>query len=138
MGWGKKVGIGCGAVLAVAIVLGVGIFLVVRMMTAEPERVVREFLDAAAAGDYAKAHGCFSVPLKERQPLEQFTEAVKGNPSLFAVTDMTFTERSIDGSGAKLVGAVTIRAGTRVPASFNLVKENDSWKLIAYDLGPKS
>ena len=138
MGWGKKVGIGCGALLAGAIVLAIIVFMVVRTMTAAPEKVVHEFLDAAAAGDYAKAHDCFSVPLKERQPLEPFTAAVRSNPSLFAVADTTFTDRSIDTAGAKLEGTVTLKAGTRVPATFTLVQENGNWKLIAYELGPKS
>jgi hypothetical protein len=34
-----------------------------------------------------------------------------------------------------LSGTVTLEAGTTVPASFQLVKEGDQWKLIAYQLG---
>lgn len=135
MGWGKKLGIGCAAAFAGFVVLIVVIFLVVQRMTAGPEQVVRDFLDAAAAGDYAKAHGYFSVPLKEQQPLEAFSAAVRNNPSMFSVADMTFTDRSIDTNGAKLSGHITIKAGTKVPASFSLVQENGEWKFIAYHLG---
>ena len=88
-----------------------------------------------SAGDSAGAHDPFAAPLKEQQPLEEFRRAIEKTPSLFAITDTTFTDRSIDGSGAKLSGTVTLQAGTKVPASFELVQEGDTWKLIAYHLG---
>jgi hypothetical protein len=137
MGWGKKIGLGCLSAVALIAVFVVVIFLVVRTLTSEPEKVVRQFLTDAAAGNYAAAHACFAVPLKERQSLDAFTADAKASPSLFAVTDTTFTERSIDTSGAKFVGTLTLKAGTHVPASFTLVKENDAWKILEYHLGSK-
>jgi hypothetical protein len=137
MGLGKKVGIGCGvAILGIIAVVGVTFFVVGRM-TAEPERVVRDFLSAAAAGDYAKAHDSFAAPLKEQQPLEQFQKTVQETPSLFAIEDVSFNDRSIDTAGAKMTGTVTLKAGTTIPASFELVKERDAWKLISYHLGTR-
>ncbi|MFA5910182.1 MAG: hypothetical protein WC815_15480 [Vicinamibacterales bacterium] len=137
MGWGKKIGIGCASAFGLLAVFVIIVFLVVRTLTSEPEQVVRQFLTDAAAGNYVAAHAAFSVPLKERQSLDAFTATVKSSPSLFAVADTTFTERSIDTAGAKFVGTVTIQAGTKVPASFTLVKENDAWKLLEYHLGSK-
>ena len=32
---------------------------------------------------------------------------------------------------------VTLEAGTTLPASFQLVREGDAWKLISYHLGPE-
>ncbi|MEI6667070.1 MAG: hypothetical protein WCP29_02860 [Acidobacteriota bacterium] len=137
MGWGKRIGIGCGALLVLVIVGVVILFFTVKTLTAGPEQVVRSFVDAAAAGDYARAHDYFSVPLKESQPLAAFTATVKANPSLFAIASTTFSDRSIDTSGAKLGGTVTLKAGTTVPASFSLVQENGTWKLISYHFGSK-
>ena len=97
--------------------------------------MVHQFLTAAAAGDYAAAHEFFSAPLKEAQPLEKFTAIATSNPSLFQVKDTTFSDRSVDLSGAKLAGTATLAAGTEVPASFNLVKENGAWKLLGYRIG---
>lgn len=135
MGLGKKIAIGCG-VLILAFVLFIGGLLgVVWWATAGPEEAVRAFLAAAAAGDYEKAHDYFAVPLKEKQPLEEFRAGAERTPSLFAITDSSFNNRSIDETGAKLSGTVTLEAGTTVPASFQLVKEGDQWKLIAYQLG---
>ena len=136
MSTAKKIGIGCGAlVLAFVLFIG-GLLGFVWWATAGPEDVVRNFLSAAAAGDYAAAHDYFAVPLKEKQPLEAFISGVKQSPSLFDIADASFTDRSIDmTTGAKLSGSVTLRSGTTVPASFQLVKEGEAWKLIAYHLG---
>jgi hypothetical protein len=118
-------------------VLGGGIFFVVRTMTAGPEKTAQSFCAAAAAGDYARAHDHFAVPLKESQPLDVFTAAVQANPSLFRIADTSFTERSIDMAGAKLAGTATLESGTTVPVSFTLVRENDEWKLMGYNIGSR-
>lgn len=133
--WLKYVGIGCGGLLLVVVAFVAVTFFAVSRLTAEPERVAREFLDAVAAGDYEQAHAHFSAPLKEAQPLDTFTAAVRARPTMFDVADTSFTSRSIDMSVAKLEGTVTLRAGTRLPVSFSLVQENGRWVLLAYNLG---
>ena len=60
---------------------------------------------------------------------------MEANSLLFQITDTTLTSRSVDLSGAEFSGTVTLESGTEVPASFSLVKENDEWKLIAYNIG---
>jgi hypothetical protein len=134
-GWLKWVGIGCGALVVLCVVIVASVYFLVSRATAGPEQVAKDFLSAAASGDYSRAHGFFSAPLKEKQPLEQFTEAVKANKSLFDVTGTTFSERSVDTSGTKLSGTVKLRSGTNLPASFSFVKENGDWKLLGYHLG---
>jgi hypothetical protein len=133
--WLKWIGLGCGGALILVVLLIVALVFVVRQATAGPEVAVKEFLEAAAGGDYAKAHDYFSAPLKQAQPLEVFTNGVKNNPVLFQVEDTTFSSRSVDMSGAELSGTLTLKAGTQVPASFKLVKENGDWKLISYSIG---
>lgn len=135
--WLKYVGIGCGGLLVAVVALVGVIFFTVGKLTAEPERVVTEFLAAVSAGDLEKAHGFFSVPLKEAQPLEAFAAAVRARPSLFDVADTSFSSRSIDTAGAKFEGTATLRAGTEVPVSFSLVQENGAWRLIAYQVGSR-
>jgi hypothetical protein len=133
--WLKWVGIGCfGAVILVAAFVAVVLFSV-KTLTAGPEQVVHLFLTRAAAGDYVGAHALLSVPLQEQQPLERFSAAVQATPSLFSVVDTTFSDRSVDTNGTKLSGTLTLKAGTRVPASFTLVKEKESWRILAYHIG---
>lgn len=134
-GWIKFVALGCfAAVLVVAAILG-GFFWTIQKATAGPEEAVKGFLAAAAAGDYQTAHNYFSEPLKEVQPYEAFAEAAEGNASFFAVTETSFTNRSVDMNGAELSGNVTLATGTVVPAQFKLVRENEEWKLISYNIG---
>jgi hypothetical protein len=133
--WMKWTALGCGGFLLLVGLVVALLVIGVRSATAGPEAVVKAFLAAAARGDYAAAHAHFSAPLKEVQSLEAFTAGAEANPSLFDVVDTTFNERSVDMSSATLAGTVTLRAGTELPASFKLVEENDSWKLIAYQIG---
>ena len=133
--WVKWVVIGCSGLLVLGVVVGAGIFFGVRKATAGPEQIAKDFLAAAAAGEIDRAHDYFSAPLKEAQPLADFRRAVEENPSLFAVVDTSFTERSVDMAGAKLAGTATLKAGTQVPVSFGFARENGAWKLIAYHIG---
>jgi hypothetical protein len=132
---GKKIAIGCAGAAIVVALLAVILTVVVKKATAGPEAVVHEFLAAAAAGDYPKAHSFFSAPLQQVQPLAQFQAAASARSSFFQVKDTTFNERSIDTSGARLSGSVTLSTGTKIPASFRLVKENGAWKLLGYNIG---
>jgi hypothetical protein len=133
--WVKWVALGCGGLLVVSVAVIAGIFLIVKKATAGPEEVVHAFLAAAGAGDYATAHDHFSAPLKEAQPLEEFTASAEANPMFFKVAETTFSNRSIDTAGAELSGTATLEVGTVVPASFKLVRENGEWKLISYQIG---
>lgn len=134
-GWLKWVALGCGlAVLLVVAFAGV-LFFVVKKATAGPEEVVQKFLSDAGAGNYEAAYDAFSAPLKETQSLADFAAAAAANPHLFRVKDTSFTNRSIDTSGAEFSGTLTLDSGTEMPATFQLVRENDQWKFIAYHIG---
>lgn len=133
--WLRWVLIGCSGLIALFIVLMVVILLVVKQATAAPEEVVQTFLAEIAAGDLEAAHDSFSAPLKEVQPFDQFAAGVNANRHLFDVVDTSFTNRSVDMAGAEFEGTVTLESGTEVPCSFKLVRENDTWKLISYNIG---
>ncbi len=134
-GWIKWVALGCFLALVLfGAILG-GIVWTVQKATAGPEEAVQGFIAAAAGGDYETAHDYFSAPLKQVQPYEQFAAEAEANSSFFAITDTTFNNRSVDMNGAELSGNVTLESGTVVPAQFKLVRENDEWKLISYNIG---
>jgi hypothetical protein len=133
--WLRWVLLGCGGAIALLAIFVVVLLLVVKQATAAPEEVVQTFLAEAGAGNLEAAHDCFSAPLKEAQPYDQFAAGVAANSHLFDVIDTTFTNRSVDMSGAEFEGTVTLRSGTQVPCSFKLVRETDTWKLIAYNIG---
>jgi len=133
--WLRWVLLGCGGLIALLVVFVVVILFVVKQATAAPEEVVQTFLAEIAAGNLEAAHDCFSAPLKEVQPFEQFAAGVNANRHLFDVAETSFTERSVDLQGAKLAGTLTLASGTEVACSFNLVRENETWKLISYNVG---
>ncbi len=133
--WLRWVLLGCGGLIALFVVLIVVILFVVKQATAEPEKVVQTFLTEAADGNLEAAYDCFSSPLKEAQPFDQFSAGVTANQHLFNVTDTSFTSRSVDMSGAEFEGTVTLASGTKIPCSFKLVRENEAWKLISYNIG---
>lgn len=133
--WVKWVVLGCVGLVVLAAAFAGVLFYVVKAATAGPEQVVQDFLAAAGRGDYAAAHACFSAPLQAAQPLAEFSAAAEANAMFFKVKETSFSQRSIDQDGAEFSGTVTLETGTEVPASFELVRENGDWKLIAYHLG---
>lgn len=133
--WARWLGLGCGALLLLGMVIGVVVFAVVGRATAGPEQTVQAFLAAAGSGDWEGAHEHFSEPLKQAQPLDQFQQIGAANQHLFQVQDTTFNSRSVDLAGASLEGTVTLTSGTSLPASFRLVKEGSDWRLISYQIG---
>lgn len=126
---------GCGCLILVAIGFGVMLFLGVKAATAGPEEVATAFLEAAGRGDTQAAYAHFSVPLQAAQSYDEFAAGVSNNPHLFQVASTSYTNRSLDLSGAELAGTATLTAGTEVPISFSFVKENDVWKLMGYNIG---
>jgi len=130
----KWIAIGCGGALVVFLAFMAVIFLVVMKATEKPEKVVKEFLQLAGNQEMEAAYDLFSVPLKEAQSFEEFRGLVESKHSLFQVTDTTFSSRNVDLSSASFSGTITIAAGTKIPASFKLVQENDEWKLISYSI----
>ena len=134
-GWIKWVALGCGLAVVLGVVFSAVLFFVVKKATAGPEEVVQKFLADAGAGNYEAAYDAFSAPLKESQSLADFAAAAAANPSLFQVKDTSFTNRSVDMSGAEFSGTLTLESGTEMPATFKLVRENDRWKFIGYFIG---
>lgn len=133
--WVKWVMLGCLTLFVGGIAAGALFWMFITKMTAGPEKVVKEFLSAAAAGDYVAAHGHFSSPLKAEQPLADFTSSAQENAQYFEITHTSFSSRSVDTAGADLSGTVTLKSGSKLPATFKLIKENEQWKLLAYHIG---
>ncbi|HXT20346.1 MAG TPA: hypothetical protein VN923_06325 [Thermoanaerobaculia bacterium] len=131
----RWIGLGCGALLLLAIVASALFFLFIRKATEGPEQTIQAFLTAAGSGDFDTAHGYFSEDLKKVQPLSEFSSAAAAHQQLFQVRDTTFNSRSVTLKGAELSGTVTLTAGPELPASFKLTKEGGQWRLTSYQLG---
>ena len=126
---------GCGCLLFGVGVLVLGIFFVVMKATEEPEKVVKEFLAASAAGDAERAYECFSPELKQVQSLDDFRAVLSANPQLFDTADVNYTKRSVDNGTATFVGTVKVRSGEELPCVFTLRQYANGWKLIGWHIG---
>jgi len=133
--WVKYVALGCGGIVVLLVTFVAVVFFAVGRLTAAPEQVTRDFLAATSRGDFASAHDYFSAPLKEEQPLSELEAAAAATPSMYRIADVSFSDRAIDTSKATLKGTARLHAGTEVPVSFTLVREQDTWRLLAYHLG---
>jgi hypothetical protein len=133
--WVKYVAIGCGGLVVLVATAIAVVFFAVARLTAAPEQVARDFVAATSRGDFAAAHAHFAAPLKDKQSVAALEAAARETPSIFKVADLSFSDRSIDMQGATLAGTATLVAGTQVPVSFTLVRERDTWRLLAYRLG---
>lgn len=133
--WLLWVGGGCGCLIVAAALIAGFIFLGVKAATAGAEESVKAFLKAAGEERHAEAYDHFSAALKAAQSYEEFVEMATNNRHLFRVTETTFNQRSVDTTSAKLEGTLKLEVGTEVPCKFDLVKENDAWKLLNYHIG---
>ena len=104
-GWARALGVGCGALLLFAALVGTTVTAVVGRASAGPEEEIQAFLAAAGSGDWTAAHGHFSEPLKQVQPLEQFSAIGAANQHLFQIEDTTFNNRSVSVGEAELRSA---------------------------------
>lgn len=97
-------------------------------------KAISAFLTAAAAGDAATAHGCFSVGLKEALPLEKLASDVSAHADLFRTRELRLVKGRGDG-GPRYKGTVVLESGPEVPASFDLVREGGEWRLSHFKIG---
>ncbi|MBI3967089.1 MAG: DUF4864 domain-containing protein [Chloroflexi bacterium] len=97
--------------------------------------VVDDFFKATTAGDIQRAYDHFHPQLQQEQSLQDLTQVVQSNPSIFQVSSVNFLNRSVVDAEATLIGEVTGRDGTRTPARFDL-RFDDVWKIVGYELGP--
>jgi hypothetical protein len=76
-----------------------------------------------------------SQAFRQATPLEGFVAFVDGNPILKDVTSRSLPSRSIEDNQGTVSGTLTSSTGGVLPATYQLVKENKTWKIIHIKLG---
>lgn len=131
------IGVGVGVVLCLCvavIVLAAGAagILGVTQPTADAGE---KFMQALKAADYEAANALMTPELQKKigghQGLKKMIESNRARP-----TQLTFTERSVNGDQGHLEGNVTMVAGEGT-VSLDLVKSGDAWLVIGFNLKPK-
>ena len=130
------------------IVIGPGVALVVILAivgyqltsTPAPLSVVKDFWaamevhqdDASQPSDYSGAYAHFDSDLQREQSLQEFKELAASHSSFFRAGNRQWVTNEENGT-ATVEGRFTIEDDVEVSsAMFRLVKQNDTWKIVAY------
>ncbi|MBZ0217500.1 MAG: DUF4864 domain-containing protein [Fimbriimonadaceae bacterium] len=93
---------------------------------------------ALQRGDIRGAYEETSVAFQQNTSIEDFTQFVQSNPILTRITGHSFSSRKVENGVGYLRGKLTTDGGGVQPVSYQLVKENDIWKILSIDFNPTS
>lgn len=79
-----------------------------------------------------------AIAMRDRISLAQFEAFVKRHPVLQRNADRTFTSRSLRGATGQVKGTLTDDRGAVIPVQYQLVKENDEWRILNIHLGAET
>lgn len=96
----------------------------------------REQLSAIKAGDLQAAYSMTSKAFQEATTFDRFKKVVEANAVLVHYSDATFTERRIENGVGYLKGTIKSTDGAQMQIEYQLVKEDDKWKIQAFRLSP--
>lgn len=124
--WLKIVlGVAAGLIAVVAIIVWFALWATSGLI--EP---IERQLAALKAGDMNAAYAETSEAFKGATSLEQFTTFVDQYPILKDAVSHSFSNRSITNGVGEVSGSLTSSTGGVIPISYQLVKENDVWKIM--------
>jgi hypothetical protein len=131
----KGILIGCGVALALGVCgigscfafCGGGMYYAIQQ-TEAPAAAGRAFLTALGNDDMAGAQANMSGPYRARVTPERLKQLAAEHTTLKGISDITFGQRGIDDSGAKLGGTVTSPSGT-TGVELELIEEGKAWKV---------
>jgi len=95
-------------------------------------------LAAIKRGDMQAAYAENAIAMRDRISLAQFEAFVKRHPVLQRNADRTFTSRSLQGATGEVKGTLTDDRGAVMPVQYQLVKENDQWRILNIHLGAET
>jgi hypothetical protein len=123
--WG--LGIACFVLVVVSIAL-----YATRGVTRDAEK----FLSALGNGDIGAAYSMAATALKSRESADSLGGKLK-QLGLSDYHSSSWSSRSIKNKMATLSGTVTTRQGGTIPITMDLLKEGESWKVLAIS-GPQA
>ena len=119
------------------VLLGGGCFAAIYFGTAEAVAAARAEIGAVKSGDMDAAYGLLSSEYQQQVSRGAFEAFVTRHPGLRENTDSTFMQRSVKNDTAHLVGVLTHSGGAE-PVMFDLVKENEAWKISSLRIGDET
>ena len=132
MGWLRGLKTWKKVVLGIVIFI-VGVVALAMFATSGLDKPVQRHFAALHSGDFVAAYSELSVAARQATSLDQFKAMVAGNPGLAHVTGESFNTREWNNGQGHLEGVLELDGGGKLPIVVNLVKENDEWKILAYN-----
>jgi hypothetical protein len=126
-GSAKKIILGIFVVIIAAIVLAV-------VFTKGISDTAKNELIAIKAGNYEQAYSMTSKAFQQETPMDKFKEFIGKYPILKDYKDVSFDERKVENGFGYLHGTIEGLNGSKMIIEFQLVKEDDGWKVQALRL----
>lgn len=120
------------AILAViAIIIGLALYFTGGLSSA-----AREQLTAIQSGNIESAYSMTSKAFQESTSLDKFKSYVEQNPILKDYNSISFTERNVENGVGYLRGIIKNADGMQMKIEYQLVKEDNKWKIQGMQLTP--
>jgi hypothetical protein len=122
--------------VVVAGMLAIGLFVAMPRWT-QPGLVepVERQLAALKAGNIDAAYAETSSAFRQGTSREDFGKFVDKFPILRNAASHSLTSRSVENDIGRVSGSLIAANGTLTPIAFQLVKENEAWKIVNVKLG---
>lgn len=137
---GKKIGCwvgGCFVLLITAVLVIGGIVAVAMWATQGPVKAVHAQLACLRQGDVEGAYMFTAGNFQKATTLEQFKRFIAENPSLGQNKSSSFTSRKIENGVGYIEGTLTAADGAKIPVRYELIKENEAWKILYIEVPQK-
>ena len=135
MGWLRGLKTWKKVVIGIVIFI-VGVVTLAMFATSGLDKPVQRHFAALRSGDFVAAYSELSVAARQATSLDQFKTMIAYYPGLTHVTGSSFTTRTWENGQGHLEGVLELEGGGKLPIVVNLVKENDQWKILAYNANP--
>lgn len=132
------VGLGCGGLLLLMLLAGAGIGYAVykgAQAVMAPGNEVKAQLAEVKAGNLDAAYARLATPYQQEVSKEEFQAFAAKHSSFGQNATASFSSNSIANQTASVSGSLTAVSGESEDASFKLVKQGDTWKVTAIEVG---
>lgn len=122
-------------ILAILAVIVIAIALIF-YFTSGPSNAAHEQLSALKSGNIESAYNMTSKAFQQTTSMDDYKNFVEKYPILKTYKSVSFTERKIENGLGYISGTIENADGSQMKIEYQLVKEDDKWKIQAMQLTP--
>jgi hypothetical protein len=113
-----------------------GVIALATFVTADLQATVEAHLKALREGDLPAAYAQTSLGFRQATPLGAFREFVAAYPVLTAQRDFTLDERGFENNAGYVKGSLSDGDRDLARVEFQMVKEDNEWRIQGVELSP--